>query len=132
MPLDALTQTALDANIKARAKKEAPGMKEAGELFGGTIPEGGHVEMPLTLEPGKCYEVIAASQGGVVELDVEIQGKLLPTQPVGAPISVDNTSGPEAVIKPCYKNVLPMPMITSVWLKATRGAGSVAGRVYVK
>lgn len=126
-PLDALSQTALDQNIQQRAKKDAAGMKPLGDLFGGTVTEGGHVENALNMDPGKCYEVLAAGQGGIVELDIEIQGS-----PVPAPIAVDNTSGAEAAIKPCYKNVLPVPLVAKVLLKATRGAGAVAGRVYVK
>lgn len=126
-PLDAATQAALDDNLKQRAKKDAMGMKEVGVIFGGVIPEGGHVENMLNMDPGKCYEVLGIGQGGIVELDLEIQGS-----PVPATIAVDNTSGPEAAIKPCYKNVLPIPLVSKVLLKATRGAGAVAGRVYVK
>jgi hypothetical protein len=127
-PLDALSQTGLEENIKQRAKKDAAGMKEVGALFGGTIPEGGHVESVLNMDPGKCYVVLAAGQGGVVELDIEIQNKMLPIPP----IAVDNTSGADAAIKPCYKNILPVPLVANVWLKASRGGGAVAGRVYVK
>lgn len=129
-PLDALAQTGLDQNIQARAKKDAAGMKTVGDLFGGTVPEGGHVESTLNMDPGKCYEVLAAGQGGITELDIEIQSAVLP--PPAPPIAVDNTTGADAAIKPCYKNVLPVPLVAKVLLKATHGAGAVAGRVYVK
>jgi hypothetical protein len=126
-PLDALAQAGLDQNIQGRAKKDAAGMKPVGDLFGGAVTESGHVESPLNMDPGKCYVVLAAGQGGITELDIEIQGS-----PVPAPIAVDNTTGAEAAIKPCYKNVLPVPLVAKVLLKATHGAGAVAGRVYVK
>ena len=131
--VDAVTKQLLDESIKARAKKEAPGMKADGELFSGVVASGGQIESPVMIESKKCYSVVAEGATGVQELDVQIMARPgLQVQLPGPIIAVDSMQGNKASISPCWKNAFPIAFPATVIVKATQGAGAVAGRVYSK
>jgi hypothetical protein len=131
--VDAITKQLLDESIKARAKKEAAGMKAQGELFSGVVATGGQIESPLMIESKKCYGVVAEGATSVQELDVQIMAKPgLQVQLPGPVIAVDSMQGNKASISPCWKNAFPVAFPATVIVKATKGAGAVAARVYVK
>ena len=112
-------------------QSEAPGMQPDGSSAAGQCAEGQTFEMPLTLQPGKCYTVIAVSMG-LQELDAQIVSNAPPAPPV--PIAQDNQSGGTAVIagKGCHKNILPVAVPAKVVIKATKGTGAAVAQVYVK
>ncbi len=131
--LDLVTMQALQDFIKARARKDARGMKPVGDFFGGVVEEGKTVEYTLMIDSGRCYGVIAIGSAGVTELDIQIQAKPgLPTPLPGPIIAVDSNTGPEAAVSPCWKNPFPLGFPAVVVLKATRGKGPVGGQIYVK
>jgi hypothetical protein len=132
-PLDIVTMQAMQDFIKARAKKEARGMKPYGDFFGGVVEEGKTVEHTIMIDSGRCYGVIAMGSPGVGELDIQVQAKPgLPVPLPGPIIAVDSNTGPEAAVSPCWKNPFPLSFPGVVVLKATRGKGPIGGQVYVK
>jgi len=114
-------------------QSEAPGMQPEGSAVAGQCTEGQTFELPLTLQPGKCYTVIAVSMG-VQELDAMIAAQPLPNLPP-TPLAQDNSSGGQAVVAgkgSCFKNAAPIAVPAKVIVKATRGGGSAVAQVYVK
>ena len=114
-------------------QSEAPGMQPDGSSAAGQCAEGQQLELPITLQPGKCYTVIAVSMG-VQELDAQIA-----TQPLAqAPplvLAQDNASGGQAVVAgkgSCFKNPSPVAVPGKVIIKATRGTGAAVAQIYVK
>ena len=129
---DETTKGILADVIKRKAKKDARYMKKVGDIFGASVVEGGKIEHPIMINPGKCYTVIAVGGAGLEEVDLEIQAKApIPGLP-SATIAVDNSSGREASIKPCWKNALPAGFPATVVIKATRGTGAIGAQLYEK
>ena len=113
-------------------QSEAPGMQPEGSSAAGQCSEGQTFELPLTLQPGKCYTVIAVSMG-VQELDAQIATQPVPQAPPLV-LAQDNTSGGQAVVagKGCFKNPSPIAVPGKVIIKATRGTGAAVAQIYVK
>ena len=114
-------------------QSEAPGMQPEGSATAGQCQEGQTFELPLTLQPGKCYTVIAVSMG-VQELDAMIAAQPLPQIPP-TPLAQDQSTGGQAVVAgkgSCFRNAAPIAVPAKVIVKATRGAGSAVAQVYVK
>jgi hypothetical protein len=114
-------------------QQEAPGMQAEGQAFAGQFQEGQTLEQPLTLQPGKCYTVVAIG-AGIQELDAMIAAQPLPQLPA-TPLAQDNASGAQATVGgkgSCFRNAAPLAVPAKVIIKATRGAGSAVAQVYVK
>lgn len=124
-----------DVILTGLAQQEAPGMQAEGTAFAGQFAEGQTLEQPLNLQPGKCYTIVAGSLGGVQELDVMIQGQLLPQLPA-ATLAQDQGNGPNATLggkaAGCWKNPSPLAVPVKVVLRVTKGNGMAAAKVYVK
>ncbi len=124
-----------DVILTGLAQQEAPGMQAEGTAFAGQFAEGQTLEQPINLNPGKCYTIVAASLGGVTELDVLIQGQLAPGLPA-VTAAQDNTTGPTATLggkaAGCWKNPSPFPVPAKIVLRVTKGNGMAAAKVYVK
>jgi hypothetical protein len=132
-PLDPLTAQSLKDALGKRAKKQAAGMKPMGEMFGAVLTEGSEFEgPPLTINPQQCVTVLAQGGLGVTEVDIRLAGKSLIQGAQGTPLAVDNTTGPEAAVAPCYKNVLMIAIPATVTIKATRGSGGVGAQIFLK
>ena len=52
---------AIDLGIQAQAAKDAPGMSVEGTINHTTLAEGAVFNSLVTLQPGRCYTIIAAS-----------------------------------------------------------------------
>ena len=114
-------------------QSEAPGMQPDGSAFAAQFQEGQTMEQPLTLQPGKCYTVVAVSLG-IQELDAMIAAQPLPQVPP-APLAQDSSSGSQAVVGgkgSCFRNAAPIAVPAKVIVKATRGSGQAVAQVYVK
>ena len=114
-------------------QQEAPGMKPDGSAAAGQCSEGQTLEVPLTLQPGKCYTVIAVS-AGLQELDAQIAAQPLPQVPPVA-LAQDQSTGGQAIVAgkgSCYKNAAPIAVPAKVIIKATKGQGAALAQVYVK
>ena len=64
---------AIDVGIQAQAAKDAPGMSVDGQIGHTTLAEGGTFNMLVTLQPGRCYTIIAMSAPlQVAQLEVKL------------------------------------------------------------
>jgi hypothetical protein len=97
------------------------------------LREGQALEHSLNFEPGRCYSVFATGETGVSEVDIQIIAKApLPLPQPGPTLVVDNTTGPDAAVTPCWKSLVPVIVPALVIVRATRGQGPVAAAVYSK
>lgn len=123
-----------DVILTGLGTQEAPGAQPEGTAFAGQFQEGQVLEQPINLQPGKCYTVVAASLGPIQELDVMIQGQIAPLPP--QTFAQDSTTGPTATLggkaAGCWKNPAPLAIPATIVLRATRGSGVAAAKVYVK
>ncbi len=114
------------------AQTDAPGAKPLGSPMVGMFQAGQQLESTITMQPGKCYTVIAAAvPGGISELNVQLAAAI-PPFPV---IAQDQTTGPQAVVGKtpnCYKWALPFAGQTKVITTAAAGQGVAAVQVYEK
>lgn len=114
------------------AHTDAPGAKPLGSPMVGMFQPGQQLESTITMQPGKCYTVIAAAvPGGITELNVQLAAAI-PPFPV---IAQDQTTGPQAVVGKtpnCYKWALPFAGQTKVITTAAAGQGVAAVQVYEK
>ena len=131
--LPPLAGAAVTPVLQGMASTEAPGMKPDGSPFAGQFKEGDTLEQPINIQAGKCYTVVGASIGGIVELDIQLVAQTAPLPPVV--LAQDSTTGPTATLGgkgQCFRNPLPIGGPGKVILKATKGAGLAAAQVYVK
>lgn len=133
-PLPAGSAGAIDQMLDGLGGVEAPDAKPDGSTFAAAFQEGQVQSQPVTLAPGKCYTVLAASIGGIEELDLFIRAA-----PAGMPpmtLAQDATTGPNATVggkaAGCWKNPMPMTLSATIIVRATRGTGIAAARVYVR
>jgi hypothetical protein len=144
-PCDATMTLALKTAIEARAKKElSPGMKPEGVFTCQLVAEGGTVQVPVTVQAGKCYAALAHSFPNVTELDLIAKPNLGPNpNPLLAPIATlvfgqDVETGPTASVgggANCMKHpggLITIPVAAIAEATAKAGAGPVAVQVYVK
>ena len=133
-PMAPAAAAGADVILGGLATQEAPGAQPDGTAFAGQFTEGQTLEQPINLQAGKCYTIVAASLGGVQELDVMIQGQLAPLPPTT--LAQDNTTGPNATLggkaAGCWKNPSPLPIPAKIVLRVTKGSGMAAAKVYVK
>jgi hypothetical protein len=68
----------------------------------------------------------------VTEVNIEMK----PAQAIPAiqmpTVAVDNTTGPQAAITPCWENGFGIGFPAVVSLKAAGGSGPIAGQIYFK
>jgi hypothetical protein len=112
-----------------------PGAKPIGETLVGNFGQGQSLELPIQLQPNKCYSVVAMGLPPVTEVAVELQ--LTTIIPGMAPVlAVDQDTGATAVLgrkATCYKwmfGVIPAP--AKIVVRVTGGSGLVAAQAYEK
>jgi hypothetical protein len=123
---------ALDAAIVAQAAKDAPGMTAEGGSGHETLQQGGHFGMVVTLQPGKCYTIIAMSAPlQVSELDVHL---------FMLPLNLESGHSPPTDKNPAVLGrgaqrtcpVSPIAVPYKVDVSARKGAGRIAVGVFSK
>ena len=123
-----------DVILTGLATQEAPGAQPEGTAFAGQFQEGQVLEQAINLQPGKCYTVVAGSLGPIQELDIMIQGQIAPLPP--QTFAQDSGTGPTATLggkaAGCWKNPAPLAIPAKIVLRATKGSGVAAAKVYVK
>ncbi len=132
-PLPPLAGAAVTPVLSGMASTDAPGMKPDGSPFAGQFKEGDTLEQAINIQPGKCYTVVGASIGGIIELDIQLVAQTAPLPPMV--LAQDSTTGPTATLGAkgqCFRNPLPVGGPGKVILKATKGAGLAAAQVYIK
>jgi len=130
--LAAGVDAALDAAIVAQAAKDAPGMTAEGGTGHETLQQGGHFGMVVTLQPGKCYTIIALSAPlQISELDVHLFMLPLNLESGHSPPTDKN---PAVLGRGAQKTcpVSPIPVPYKVDVSARKGAGRVAVAVFSK
>ncbi len=139
-PCDATRLLALKTAIEGRHKAElAHHMKPEGVFRCEMVAEGGSIEVPVTLQQGKCYSMLAGSFPNITEVDMKLVvniGEGLP--PIFAalkdqPAAQDAETGPTASIgrgTSCFKNPWPLPAPMKVVVTAKIGAGPLAVQIY--
>lgn len=134
--LDPAAAAAITPALIELGKKEVqPGAKPVGEALVGSFGQGHSLEIPIQLQPNKCYSVVAMGLPPVTEVAVELQ--LTTVIPGMAPVlAVDQDTGATAVLgrkATCYKwmfGVIPAP--AKVVVRVTGGSGLVAAQAYEK
>jgi hypothetical protein len=130
--LAAGVDAALDAAIVAQALKDAPGMTAEGGPGHETLQQGGHFGMVVTLQPGKCYTIIAMSAPlQVSELDVHL---------FMLPLNLESGHSPPTDKNPAVLGrgaqrtcpVSPIAVPYKVDVSARKGAGRIAVGVFSK
>ncbi len=122
----------VELGIKAAALKYAPGMQPEGAITKDTIQQGGHKEMLLTLQGGKCYTIIAFSPPAqVVNVDLHLLMPPLYNMMAGQDAFKDNTAviGPNAQ---ALCPLLPFPVQYKLDVNAVNGNGAIGVQVYSK
>jgi hypothetical protein len=111
------------------------GAKPVGAALVGNFAQGQTLDMPIELQPNKCYTVIATGLPPVTEVNIQLQ--LTTVIPGMAPVlAVDQDAGATAVLgkkTACYRwtfGVIPAP--GKVVVQVTRGSGLVAAQAYEK
>ncbi len=123
---------ALETGLKALAKKQAPGMHPDGPEAKGTLQEGGHLAMTVTLLAGKCYAIVGYSPaGGVKDLDLHLLAPPFYNILSGEDTTDDNSpvigKAPNSMCP-----VIPVGIPYKVDITAQKGAGPVAVQLYSK
>jgi hypothetical protein len=134
MPLDPSATGAAAAALAADAALDAPGMGHEGSPLAGSFQEGQVLEQPITIVPGRCYTFIAA---GVGPQELEIQLVAQSPLPQLAPMMGEQrSSGGKVVLgkgAACIKLALIPVAVPAKWvIKASRGAGVIAGQAFSK
>jgi len=128
---EAAVRTKLDAQVEA----DGEGTAFEGSPAAGRFKQGEVLEFPLTLQPGKCYTLVAVSVDGITELDASvIVAPPIPGAP-SVPALTDTTKGPDVTLgkgAACTKSPLPIAASGTLQIKATKGAGIAAVQVLVK
>ncbi len=132
-PIEPALAQAAQAVLDQVAKQEAPaGARATGLPKVGLLGMGQSMEMAITMQPGKCYTVIAIGLPPVVELNVQLMPAT--TIPGMTPVlGQDQDVGPRAIVgkKPnCFKWPLPMAGAANVVTTVATGTGLVGVQVY--
>jgi hypothetical protein len=134
--LDAAAAAAIEPMIEALVKDNVQaGAKPVGDVLVGNFTQGQTLDMPIQLQPNKCYTVVATGLPPVTEVNVQLQ--LTTVIPGMAPVlAVDQDNGATAVLgkkTACYRwmfGVIPAP--GKVVVQVMGGSGVVAARAYEK
>lgn len=120
--------------LMAFANSEAPGMQKEGGMVAASFQEGQSMEQSLTIQPGKCYTVVAVG-AGIQEVDITMVA-VTPIPGQNPQLGKDTTSGAQASLGGkgnCIKlAIVPFPVQAKYVVTATKGAGVAAAQLYVK
>ena len=138
-----LPPTAVDPGLSAAvapmltqlaAAQTVAGSKPLGAAMVGNVGGAQVLEQLITLQPNKCYSVVAVGMPPISELNVQIL--LTTVLPGMAPIlATDQDTGASATLgkKPnCYKWALPLAAPVKVVVSAAGGAGVAGAQVFEK
>jgi hypothetical protein len=138
-PATPSTDPALAAAVQPMLTKLAStqtvaGSKPQGTVIVGNLVQGQTLELQTSLQPNKCYSVVAVGLPPIAELNVQLIAETI--IPGMAPVlAQDEDVGPTAVLgrKPnCFKWALPLPVPVRVSVQAVSGQGVVAMQVFEK
>ena len=132
---DPALQQVMSVQIASIAQTQASGMTKQGETMGATLQEGQTLEQAVTLQPGKCYTVVALGMPNIQDLRVVLE----PVVPAGIPnvmtLSQSMTSGSQLTMAPtpnCYTLLSPLAVQAKIIVTARAGSGPVGAQLYMK
>ena len=111
----------------------APGMAKEGGVLAGNFQAGQSLEQGFTLQPNKCYTVIATA-AGIQELDAKII-VLTPIPGQSPVLAQDSMTGATAVVGAngaCFRWQFPVGANAKFVITATAGSGVAAAQLYSK
>ncbi len=137
-PMDPNLAVAASAPLMTLGSTEAPGAQKEGNAIAGNFQQGQTLEGSFTMQPGRCYTVVAAS-AGIQQLDITVVG-LTPipgmSPQLGSATGKPGMAGSQAVLGSkanCLKLALsPIAVQAKYIITATKGAGLGAAQLYVK
>jgi hypothetical protein len=122
----------ITTGIQYNAQQNAPGMKGEGSVVRLQLNQGATGEGQITLQPGKCYTLVASSLPGVIDVAMRATLPAPMTQQV---LGQNETTGPMPVVwakDKCYRNAAPMAIPVRVEVVMKQGAGMVGFQPYAK
>lgn len=124
---------AIAIGIQANAQQQAPGMQPAGSAIRLNLQQGQVSEGQFTLEPGKCYTLVGASNPGVIETSI----KVTMLAPLQTQVLGQNAAGPNPMPVVwgggnCYRTPSPIAMPVRLEVKMVTGAGQIGIQPYAK
>ena len=133
--------TAIDPNfarvatvpLMAYAATEAAGMTPEGPLVAGQFQQGQTLETAVTLNPNKCYTVLAVG-AGIQEVDITLV-LTTPVPGMNPTLARDSGGGMQASLGGkgnCFPWRMPIAAPAKFVIVATKGGGIAAGQMYVK
>jgi len=133
--LDAAAAAAVQPILTGLVKDNVQaGAKPVGDALVGNFTQGQTLDVPIQLQPNKCYTVIGIGLPPVQNLDIQLAPFVaMPGLPAMV-LAADQTVGPQAVIgekATCYRSgpiAVPMKVIVTV----SQGSGVAAVQVYEK
>jgi len=122
---------AIDLGIQAQAAKDAPGMSVDGTASHATLAEGAVFNMLVTLQPGRCYTIIAASAPlQVSTVEVKLLAPPLFNVEAGRSAATDKNPAVLGKGKAATCPISPIAIPYRVDVIARKGAGRVGVAVY--
>jgi hypothetical protein len=115
------------------AQTEAPGMTRVGTVVAAQFTVGQILETPVTLQPNKCYTVLAVGVG-VQTVDITLV-LTTPVPGMNATLARDSGGGAQASLGGkghCYIWPAPIAAQAKFVVTATAGQGMAAAQMYVK
>jgi len=134
--LDAAAAAAVQPILSGLVKDNVQaGAKPVGEALVGNFSQGQTLDVPIQLQPNKCYTVIATGLPPVTEVNVQLQ--LTTVIPGMSPVlAVDQDTGATAVLgkkSACYRwSFGVIPASGKVVVQVMGGSGLVAAQAYEK
>lgn len=134
--LDAAAAAAVQPILSGLVKENVQaGAKPVGEALVGNFSKGQTLDVPIQLQPNKCYTVIATGLPPVTEVNVQLQ--LTTVIPGMTPVlAVDQDTGATAVLgkkSACYRwSFGVIPASGKIVVQVMGGSGLVAAQAYEK
>lgn len=126
------TEDPMDLLLRANVQKLAKGMDPDGPPTKQALQEGGKTNVVVTLQPGRCYGIVAvASPGGISDIDMQLMMPPFFTVQAGKDTRTDNVALIGGTAAPlCPAAMFPVPYRLDVTAK--KGSGAIAIQVLSK
>jgi hypothetical protein len=112
-----------------------PGAKALGSPIAAQFQQGQCIETVVSMNPGKCYSVVAAGLPGIQNVDLALVS-IAPVPGVPQVVAAsDDTVGATAVLGTnpnCFKWALPVAGTMKLILSVSSGQGVAAAQVFEK
>ena len=122
----------MDVLLRANVQKLAKGFDPDGPPTKAGLQEGGKTNVVVTLQPGRCYGIVAvAAPGGITDIDMQLMMPPFFTVQAGKDTRTDNIALIGGSTTPlCPAAMFPVPYRLDVTAK--KGSGAIAIQVMSK